>query len=221
MQHLSLIQTIAVYALPLVLAITLHEAAHGYVARYFGDQTAARLGRVSLNPLRHVDPIGTVLLPLFILAASKLFGASGFLFGWAKPVPVDFRALRNPRLHMVYVAAAGPGVNLLQAVAWGGVAKLAMALEPNLFTQPAYYMGVAGVTVNVMLAIVNLLPILPLDGGRILAGLLPPGLSASYSRLERFGLPLLIGLIFLDSQYRILDPLYRFTLGTVSQLFSF
>lgn len=221
MQHLSLVQTIAVYALPLILAITLHEAAHGYVARYFGDHTAARLGRVTLNPLRHLDLVGTVLLPIFILVTSKVFGASGFLFGWAKPVPVNFHALRNPRLHMVYVAAVGPGINLVQAVVWAGLAKLAISLEPSLFTQPAYYVGVAGVTVNIVLAIVNLLPILPLDGGRILAGLLPPSLSASYSRLERFGLPLMICLVFLDSEYRILDPLYRFTLGTVSQLFSF
>src|ERR1035437_7541400 len=134
--ELNLVQTLAIYALPVIFAITLHEAAHGYVARHFGDNTAYMLGRVSLNPLRHIDMVGTILLPLLILVASKLFGSGGILFGWAKPVPVNFSALRHPKRDMLWVAAAGPLANLLMAMLWALTLKIALITPLNLFTQP-------------------------------------------------------------------------------------
>src|SRR5690554_4884842 len=152
----SLIQTIAVYAIPVIFAITLHEAAHGYVARLFGDNTATLAGRVTLNPIRHIDPVGTILVPLIILFTSKLFGGPGLLFGWAKPVPVDFGRLRRPKRDMLWVAAAGPGVNLIMAILWAIGLKLMVAggvSEPFFLS-----MAVAGVQVNLMLMALNLLP---------------------------------------------------------------
>ena len=134
--QLNLVQTIAIYALPVIFAITLHEAAHGYVARHFGDNTAYVLGRVSLNPLRHIDPVGTVLVPLLILTMSSLFGAGGILFGWAKPVPVDFSGLRHPKRDMLWVAAAGPLANLAMALLWAFVLKFALIAPHNTFSLP-------------------------------------------------------------------------------------
>src|SRR5690606_8443320 len=161
----SLIQTLAVYAIPVIFAITLHEAAHGYVARMFGDNTAAAAGRVTLNPIRHVDPVGTVLVPLLILLTSKLFGGAGLLFGWAKPVPVDFGRLRRPKRDMLWVAAAGPGANLFIAILWA----LALRLMAGTNVQESFFnpMAIAGVNVNLALMALNLLPLPPLDGGRI------------------------------------------------------
>ena len=198
--ELTLIQQIAVYALPVIFAITLHEAAHGYAAKHFGDTTAYMLGRISLNPLRHIDPIGTVLLPLVTLALG------GILFGWAKPVPVNFNHLRRPKQDMLWVAAAGPAANLAMAVFWGVVMKLGMSMSGSALSVPMTLMGQAGITINVVLMVLNLLPLLPLDGGRIAVSLLPPRLAYSYSRLEPYGLIILVVLLFSGALNFILWP---------------
>ncbi|MDM4771134.1 site-2 protease family protein [Solimonas sp. SE-A11] len=191
----SLVQTIAIWALPVLFAITLHEVAHGYAARRLGDPTAAMLGRLSLNPIKHVDPVGTLVVPVVLLLLSKLMGG-GFLFGWAKPVPVDYRRLRNPRRDMALVAAAGPLANLAMAVGWGLLLKLALAMNA---TEGLWlglrYMAVAGIVVNLVLMVLNLLPLPPLDGGRVLAGLLPLPLAYRYAKLEPYGLLIVIGLL--------------------------
>jgi Zn-dependent protease len=186
-----LVQTVAIYALPLLFAITLHEAAHGYVARHFGDMTAYAQGRVSLNPLRHIDVNGTIVVPLVLIALS----GGKFAFGWAKPVPVNYSALRKPKAHMAWVAAAGPAVNLLMALGWGLAFKLALELPRTSLSAPLAQMAIAGILVNVVLMAINLLPILPLDGGRILAGILPRRLAYLYGRAERWGGALLMVLI--------------------------
>ena len=191
----SLVQTIAIWALPVLFAITLHEVAHGYAARRLGDPTAASQGRLSLNPIKHVDPVGTVVVPIVLLLLSKLMGG-GFLFGWAKPVPVDYRRLRNPRRDMALVAAAGPLANLAMAIGWGLLLKLALAMNA---TEGLWlglrYMAVAGIVVNLVLMVLNLLPLPPLDGGRVLAGLLPLPLAYRYAKLEPYGLLIVIGLL--------------------------
>jgi Zn-dependent protease len=202
----NLVQTLAIYALPVIFAITLHEAAHGYVARYFGDNTAYVLGRVSLNPVRHIDLVGTILVPLLILVTSKLFGSGGILFGWAKPVPVDFSALRHPKRDMLWVAAAGPFANLSMAMMWAFALKMALITPPNAFSLPLSLMAEAGIAVNLVLMVLNLLPILPLDGGRIAVSLLPNRLAYSYSRLEPYGFPILLLLLFTNTLGIILNP---------------
>jgi len=215
----SVIATLAIVALPIVFAITLHEAAHGYVARHFGDQTAARLGRISLNPLRHIDPVGTIVVPLVIYFSSALLGGSGIIFGWAKPVPVNFHALRNPKRDMFWVAAAGPGANLAMALAWALAFKSAMVLPDNFFTTPLLTMAAAGVTVNVVLMVLNLLPILPLDGGRIAASLLPDRLAARYARLEPYGFPILLLLLFTNVLGVVLGPAVNLSEHMIENLF--
>ena len=189
----QLVQTVAIYAIPVLFAITLHEAAHGYVARHFGDMTAYAQGRISLNPARHIDLVGTILVPLLIVVLSQ----GRFLFGWAKPVPVNYSALRSPKRHMMWVAAAGPASNLAMALGWVVLLKLAMLLPANYFSIPLRLMSEAGILVNLIFMFLNLLPILPLDGGRILASLLPSRLAWQYSKLERWGLPLLLLLVIL------------------------
>jgi Zn-dependent protease len=186
-----LVQTVAIYALPLLFAITLHEAAHGYVARHFGDMTAYAQGRVSLNPLRHIDVNGTLLVPLALIALS----GGKFAFGWAKPVPVNYSALRKPKQHMAWVAAAGPAVNLAMAIGWALVLKLGLELPRNGFSEPLAQMAIAGIVVNIFLMAINLLPILPLDGGRIVAGILPRALARHYGKAERWGGYLLLAFI--------------------------
>lgn len=215
----NLIQTLAIYALPVIFAITLHEAAHGYVARLFGDNTAYVLGRVSLNPVRHIDMVGTILLPLLILVASKLLGTGGILFGWAKPVPVDFSALRHPKRDMLWVAAAGPFANLLMAVLWALALKFALITPHNAFTLPLSLMAEAGITVNLVLMVLNLLPILPLDGGRIAVSLLPNRLAYSYSRLEPYGFPILLLLLFTNTLGIILNPALLLSMQLIESIF--
>jgi len=186
----SLVQKIAIWALPVLFAITLHEVAHGYVARRLGDPTAERLGRLSLNPLRHIDPVGTLLVPAVLLAIG------GFLFGWARPVPVDYRNLRNPRRDMALVAIAGPLSNFAMAIGWGLLLKLATALGANQGVWLGVgYMAVAGIVINLVLMVLNLLPLPPLDGGRVVAGLLPPDLARQYDRVEPYGLFIIVGLL--------------------------
>lgn len=208
----DLFQTIAVFAIPVLLAITLHEAAHGYVARLFGDRTAEFAGRISLNPLRHVDPIGTVVVPLSILLLSSL-GGSGFLFGWAKPVPVVPGNLGRPKRDMIWVAGAGPASNLIMAILWAISMRLLFAagVEERFF----YEVARAGVLVNIGLMALNLLPVPPLDGGRIVAGLLPGRLSYQYSRLERWGLLIVLALLATGLLSLFLSPFYRFGLSIV------
>jgi Zn-dependent protease len=215
----NLVQTLAIYALPVIFAITLHEAAHGYVARHFGDNTAYVLGRVSLNPVRHIDLVGTILVPLLILVTSKLLGSGGILFGWAKPVPVDFSALRHPKRDMLWVAAAGPFANLLMAGMWAFALKIALSTPHNAFTLPLSLMAEAGITVNLVLMVLNLLPILPLDGGRIAVSLLPRRLANSYSRLEPYGFPILLLLLITDKLGVILNPALLLSMQLIESIF--
>lgn len=202
MLELTLIQKIAIFALPVILAITLHEAAHGYAALKFGDSTAKMLGRITLNPLKHIDPIGTILVP----ALTIMLG--GILFGWAKPVPVNFNNLHNPKRDMLWVAAAGPGANLVMALFWAAVIKLAHLLPASGYSTPMIMMGMAGITINAILAALNLLPVPPLDGGRIAVSLLPPRLAYPLSRVEPYGLFILIALLFTGLLGTLIGPLY-------------
>jgi Zn-dependent protease len=186
--------TIVLWAVPVVFAITLHEAAHGYIAMLLGDRTAFMLGRVTLNPLKHIDPVGTIAVPGFLIAVSVLTKAPLFIFGWAKPVPVNFEALRNPKRDMFWVAGAGPTANFVMALAWGILLK---ATRPDgaFPSDGLLEMSEAGVQVNLMLMALNLLPILPLDGGRILVSLLPRSLANGYARLEPYGFMVVVALL--------------------------
>jgi len=214
--ELSLIQKIAVFALPVIFAITLHEAAHGYVARYFGDMTAAAAGRITVNPIKHIDPVGTILVPLLILVASKLLGGGALLFGWAKPVPVDFSRLRRPKQDMLWVAAAGPGVNLVMAVFWALMIQVGHALGSGFASAPLMLMGAAGVFINVILMALNLIPLPPLDGGRIAVSLLPVRQAIQYSRIEPYGLFILLGLLFTGILGFVLWPLISVFIGLIA-----
>ena len=213
----NLIQTLAIYALPVIFAITLHEAAHGYVARHFGDPTAWQLGRVTLNPLKHVDMMGTLVIPALIL----LFSKGAFLFGWAKPVPVDFGRLRRPKQDMLWVAAAGPAANLVMALGWAALLKLAVTMPGNAYSLPLAEMARAGINVNAVLMLLNLLPLPPLDGGRIAVSLLPPRAAWRFARIERYGFFILLALLFLGVLDHILTPLLRVFLSFIKQVFSF
>ena len=189
MDFANLIQTVAIYALPVLFAITVHEAAHGYAARYFGDPTAHMLGRISLNPMRHIDPLGTILMPLLLYFATS----GAFLFGYAKPVPVNFGRLRNPKRDMVWVALAGPGANLAMAIGWTVLAYVLVALgtEERFFLE----MAQAGMLVNLVMFAFNLFPLPPLDGGRILVGLLPMRQAVAVSRVEPYGFFIVLALV--------------------------
>ncbi len=201
----NIIYTLAVNAIPLLLAITLHEAAHGYVARMFGDRTAEMLGRITLNPLKHIDMVGPLIVPAITLAIG------GFVFGWAKPVPVNTSALRNPKRDMIWVAAAGPLSNFIMAIGWAILLKVSDSSALDAIAQ-------AGISWNVGLMVLNLLPILPLDGGRILAGLLPGPLSYKYSRLEPYGLYIVLGLSIAQLLGPILFPLYKIVFSALRAL---
>jgi Zn-dependent protease len=186
----TIMQTVAIYAIPVLLAITIHEAAHGYAARHFGDNTAWLLGRITLNPFKHIDPVGTIAVPLLLLFATS----GAFLFGYAKPVPVNFGRLRHPKRDMVWVALAGPASNVVQAIGWVllGYGLTAGGIEERFFTE----MVRAGVMVNLVLFALNMFPLPPLDGGRIAVGLLPTGPSMSLQRIEPFGFWIVLGLLF-------------------------
>ena len=185
----NIIQTVAIYALPVLFAITIHEAAHGYVAKYFGDNTAWTLGRVTLNPVKHIDPIGTIVMPLVLYVATS----GAFLFGYAKPVPVQFGKLRNPKRDMIWVALAGPASNLIQALLWGILFYL---LQGAGTTEPFFIkMCQAGLLVNVVMFVFNLFPLPPLDGGRILVGLLPYKQAVLVSRIEPWGFFVVMALV--------------------------
>ncbi len=191
-QHLShLLYTSSTWVIPVLLAVTLHEAAHGFAARHFGDNTAWAMGRVTLNPLKHIDPFGTVLLPAFLLLIR-----SPFLFGYAKPVPVNFRALRNPLRDMVWVALAGPGMNIGLALAAALLFHLVLYLPGSVAPWVAQNLENA-IVINVVLAVFNMIPLPPLDGGRVAVGLLPHALAKPLQELEPYGMPILIGLIFI------------------------
>ena len=202
------LQTIALWVLPVVFAITLHEAAHGYVARMFGDRTAELQGRITLNPLKHIDLVGTILVPGALILAAK-FGGPQFVFGWAKPVPVNFGNLRDPKRDMLWVAAAGPGANFAMAAAW---ALLFKAATPGglLASEHLLQMAMIGMSVNLILMALNLLPIPPLDGGRIAYSLLPARAAHAFGRVEPFGLFIVIGLLAFGLLDNVMRPLLRF-----------
>lgn len=215
----SIIQTIAVYALPVLFAITLHEAAHGYVARMYGDNTAMYAGRITLNPIKHIDPVGTILVPIAILVSSSLMGIAAFLFGWAKPVPVNFGNLRNPKKDIRFVAFAGPGANFVMALLWALSLKLQFVTGLN---EPFFAeMAKAGIVVNLVLAALNLLPILPLDGGRILFSFLPSSAAYSFSRTEPYGMIVLIALLMLGILPMFIQPIVSAGLSVLTLLFNF
>ena len=216
----GLIQVIALGAIPIAFAITLHEAAHGYAARHFGDTTAAQAGRISLNPLRHIDPVGTIAVPLLILVTSKLLGGGGMLFGWAKPVPVNFGQLRNPKRDMLWVAAAGPGANLFMAICWALVLKLVLIGGETYFSAPLKGMAEIGIVINVVLMILNLFPLPPLDGGRIAISLLPGRLAWRFAMVEPYGFIILLMLLFTGVLGSILGPLRDAVLIALTALFN-
>jgi len=206
----DLIQTLTVYALPVLFGITLHAAARGYVARLFGDPTAHQQGRISLNPMRHIDPVGTIVVPLAMLLTTTLAGGAGMLFGWAKPVPVDYGKLRRPKQDMLWVSLAGPAANLVMAVAWA----LALRLLHEPWSDAVSFwarMAVAGIQVNLVLMAVNLMPLPPLPGGSIVFSLLPDRAAWRYARIEPYGLWILIVLMLTGVLWTLLQPLL--TLG--------
>lgn len=210
--ELSLIQKIVIYALPVIFAITVHEAAHGYAAKYFGDMTAYKAGRISLNPMRHIDLFGTIILPALTLVLG------GMLFGWAKPVPVDFNRLRNPKRDMLWVAAAGPASNFVMAILWVFVIKFSIG-APESISYPLSVMGKAGITINIVLMVLNLLPLPPLDGGRIAVSLLPMKYAMKFAQIERYGFIILIALMFSGVLNQILNPLINVVYSLIKSLF--
>ena len=218
MPTLSLIQNIAVWIVPVLLAITLHEAAHAWVANRCGDPTAKALGRLSINPLRHVDLIGTIAVPILVGVLTQF----QFIFGWAKPVPINWRLLHNPRRDMAWVAAAGPLSNFIMALLWASCFKIATLLHPES-SHIALFMlltGQAGVLVNLVLGILNLIPIPPLDGSRVVASLLPPRRAALYLKLEPFGFFILITLLLTGVLSLLITPLLSWSLSFITALFN-
>ena len=203
------LQTLFIWIIPVLFAITLHEAAHGWVASKFGDHTARMMGRVTLNPVKHIDPVGTILVP-----AALLIMSTGFIFGWAKPVPINFNALRSPKSGMIWVALAGPGANLIMAIGWLLVAYLAISVNIAILLK----MAGAGIFINILLAVFNLLPIPPLDGSRVISALLPNPLAYRYNQLEQYGFFILIGLMFIGGFTYIVWPIVGLVLNWMSIL---
>ncbi|MEJ6765913.1 MAG: site-2 protease family protein [Methylophilales bacterium] len=210
---LTIIQKLAAYSLPIIFAITVHEAAHGYAAKYFGDMTAFHLKRISLNPLRHIDPLGTIILPALLF-----FLQVGFIFGWAKPVPVNFSNLRNPKKDMLWVALAGPGANLIMAILWT-IVYSNQQLVPSIGQNFISIMAVAGIQINIVLMVLNLLPLPPLDGGRVAVSLLPYPWSSKLAGLERYGFFILIFLLATGLLGAILSPLIRISQNIILTIF--
>lgn len=209
---LTIVQQITIWILPLIFAITLHEVAHGYVASLCGDQTARFSGRLSINPIKHIDLVGTIIVPLLMLLVGN------FIFGWAKPVPVDPRNLRHPRRDMALVAMAGPVSNLLMALFWGLIAKGGMMLTENgnaWLGAPLNYMGIGGIMINVVLAVLNLIPLPPLDGSKVLASVLSPRAAYHYNMIEPYGFIILILLLMTGVLSRIMGPLVALFSGLI------
>lgn len=211
----QIIQQICIWALPILFAITLHEAAHGYVAHKLGDHTAYLLGRVSANPLKHIDLVGTIIVPLILMIST------GFIFGWAKPVPVDGRNLKNPRRDMALVALAGPTSNFIMALLWTGVLKFGIYLTTlkSVYGEPIALMGQAGIMINLVLMVLNLIPLPPLDGSRVLAALLPPKTAYRFNQLERYGFIILIVLMIAGVLSKIISPPIQWLSRAILALF--
>lgn len=213
----DLIQRITIWAIPVLFAITVHEVAHGWLASKLGDKTAAFMGRITLNPFKHVDLIGTIIVPLLF------FMVGGFIFGWAKPVPVVWQNLKHPRRDSALVAAAGPVSNLLMALIWAMIARLAVFVSSFGFSpiKVFFYMGMAGVSINIMLMVLNFIPIPPLDGSRVLSSVLPRKWALQYERIEPFGLMILVLLIFSGVLRGLIGPIYEFLQALILNSFMF
>lgn len=214
MSELNLISTLFVFVIPVIFAVTVHEVAHGWVASQFGDQTARSMGRLTLNPIKHIDPVGTIVVPAI------MYFASGFIFGWAKPVPINWRNLGHPRRDMAIVAIAGPAANLLMLLFWAVSAKVIILLgdDSNHLTQLLFIMCNIGIMINIVLMILNLFPLLPLDGGRVLTAMLPRNLAISFSRLEPYGLIILVVLLLSGILWKVLLPLISGTQSLIYHL---
>jgi len=210
--ELTVVQKVVVYAIPILLAITVHEAAHGYAAKFFGDLTAEKLGRITLNPFKHIDPMGTVLVP----ALTIMLG--GILFGWAKPVPVNYANLRNPKKDMFWVAAAGPLSNFVMAIIWALLLKYANAMPATTINFLAH-MSIAGIGINLVLMVLNLLPMPPLDGGRIAVSVLPSNMAMQLAKIEQYGFFILIALMATGLLGQIIGPIIRFFERVIFQVF--
>jgi len=208
MLDLNLVQKISIWVVPVLLAITVHEVSHGWIARKLGDNTAFMLGRLTLNPLKHVDPVGTILIPGMLLLLQ-----AGFIFGYAKPVPINWKNLRHPKRDMALVAAAGPGANLLMAIGWALLIRLGLSLGET--GMALILMGVAGITINIILMVLNLLPLPPLDGGRVMTGLLPGPWAYQFSRIEPYGFFILIGLLVTGVLGMVLWPVISVVMSMV------
>jgi len=212
MDKLTIVQKIAVWILPVIFAITVHETAHGWVAKKYGDNTASMQGRLTLNPIKHIDWLGTIIIPGLLLLTG-----TGFIFGWAKPVPVDARNFKNPRHDMAIVALAGPVSNLLMALTWALIARVGITIGTSAenISLPLIYTGIAGISINLVLALINLLPIPPLDGSRVLTGILPSRLAWQYNQLERYGFIILLILLYT----RVLNVILEYPMYFAQNLF--
>jgi Zn-dependent protease len=216
MNDLSTIQTIAVWIIPVLFAVTLHEVAHGWVASLFGDQTARLMGRLTINPVRHIDPVGTILVPLTLMILTHF----QFIFGWAKPVPVDQRNMARPRTDMAIVALAGPLANIAMAFFWGMIAKMGVMIDAGDHRWVALiYMGAAGIQINVILAVLNLIPLPPLDGSNILSGILPRRAAYQFSRIAPYGFFILLVLMFTGVLSKIMMPVVFMLINLIGLVF--